>query len=166
MINARNRANLTNQGGNTMPMVHAYVMPYFNQRFMFSSKDMKPLQLLQYACEEIIPAGLTSEQGPLTPGSIEFIPTTVAEGLTINVVIDIEAYFYEDRAADIEERAEAMKSAFNAIFPDVTFAVFPKLVTAGWSSDTEDPEFDGDMSIEVAIERYKQRTGHHILSRA
>ena len=154
-----------------MPMVRAYVMPYFNQRVTFSSKNMTPLQLLQHACEEIVPAGLNSKQGPLTPGSIEFIPMTVNDGLNINVVIDIEAYFYEDRLADlseryasIEERAEAMKNAFNAIFPDVTFAVFPKLVTAGWSSDTEDPEFDGDMSLDAAIERYKQTTGHHILS--
>ncbi len=149
-----------------MPMVRAYVMPYFNERFTVSSKHATPLQLLQNACEEIIPAGLNSELGPLTPGSIEFIPMVVAKGLNINVVIDIEAYHYEDRAANIEERAEAMKKAFNVLFPDVTFAVFPKLVKAGWSSDIEDPEFDGDMSIEAAIERHKETTGHHVLSRA
>lgn len=56
-----------------------------------------------------------------------------------------------------------MKLGFNTIFPDVTFAVFPKLVKAGWSSDTEDPEFDGEMSLEAAIARYKQRTGHGVL---
>lgn len=152
-------------------MVRAYVTPYLNLRFVASSRNLSPLELLMHACEEIIPAGLNSKQGPLTPGSIEFIPTTVESGLNINVVIDIEAYFYEDRLADlseryatIEERAEAMKNAFNAIFPDVTFAVFPKLVTAGWSSDTTDSDFDGDMSMDAAIERYKKRTGHHLLS--
>ena len=87
----------------------------------------------------------------------------VESGLNIDVVIDIEAYDYEDRAENIEDRASFMKLGFNTIFPDVTFAVFPKLVKAGWSSDTEDPEFDGEMSLEAAIARYKQRTGHGVL---
>ena len=140
-----------------MPMVRAYVMPHFNQ-MVTGLPVTTPLQLLQYACEEIIPAGLNSKKGALTPGSIEFIPTTVDDGLNINVVIDIEAYFYKGRAKNIEKRAKRMKEAFNTIFPDYTFAVFPKLVTAGWSSDTDDPEFDGDMSIAAAVTRYKQRT--------
>jgi hypothetical protein len=143
-----------------MPMVRAYVMTYFDQHFRSSKTDKTSLQLLEHACKEIVPAGLNSKLGPLTPGSIEFISMTVESGLGINVVIDIEAYDYEDRAVDIEKRAAAMKKAFKAIFPAFTFAVFPKLVKAGWSSDTDDPEFDGDMSIEAAIERYYQKTGH------
>lgn len=146
-----------------MPMVHAFVTPSFIMKYKFSSRDKTPLLLLQHACEEIVPAGLNSKLGPLTPGSIEFIPMIVESGLNINVVIAIEAYDYKDRAEDIEDRTEAMKNAFNAIFPDGTFAVFLKLVKAGWSSDTNDPEFDGDMSIEAAIERYRKRTGHGVL---
>lgn len=141
-------------------MVRAYVTSYFTQKSRSSNFDWTPTQLLQYACEEIVPAGLNSKQGPLTPGSIEFIPKIVEHGLTSEVVIDIEAYDYGDRAENIEDRAALMKLGFNTIFPDVTFAVFPKLVKAGWSSDTEDPEFDGEMSLEAAIARYKQRTGH------
>lgn len=143
-------------------MVNAYVTPYFNLLFMLSKKDLTPVQLLQNACQEIIPAGLNSKQGPLTPGNIEFIPTTVEEGLAVDVVIGIEAYYFEDRAADIEERAESMKRAFNAVFPGVKFAVFPKLVIAGWSSDTSDTEFNGDMTMDAAFKRYEQRTGHHV----
>jgi len=127
---------------------------------MFSSLGYTPLQLLKNACAEIIPAGLNSAQGPLTPGSIEFIPATVEEGLSVDVVISVEAYYFDDRAADIEERAEVMKIAFNTIFPDVTFAVFPKLLKAGWSSDVADAEFDGDMSMKKAVKRHVQRTGH------
>lgn len=152
-----------------MPMVRAYVMP----RFAVGKTGLPHttyLHLLQYACEEIVPAGLNSKQGPLTPGSIEFIPTVVESGLNIGVVIDIEAYFYEDRLADlseryatIEERAEAMKNAFNEIFTDTTFAVFPKLVTAGWSSDTPDADFDGDMSMGAAVKRYNTRVTNLVL---
>jgi hypothetical protein len=140
-----------------MPMVRAYVTTRFNQIYADTGLSATPIQLLQYACEEIIPAGLNSKQGPLTPGSIEFIPTTVEEGLGVTVVVDIEAYFYEDRAKNIEERAKRMRRAFNASFPECTFAVFPKLVIAGWSSNTEDPEFYGKMSIKAAVARYKLR---------
>ena len=137
-----------------MLMVRAYVTSYFTQKSRSSAFGWTPTQLLQYACEEIVPAGLNSKQGPLTPGSIEFIPMIVEHGLTSEVVIDIEALDYEDRAENIEDRAEAMKNALNAIFPDVWFTVFPKLVKAGWSSDIEDPEFVDDMSMENAIKRY------------
>ena len=146
-----------------MPMVRAYINPSFHQRFMNASSGMTALQLLRIACEEIIPAGLDSEMGHLTPGSIEFIPTVVSEGLAQDVVVDIEAYYYDDRFETIEQRAENMKNAFNTIFTFTTFAVFPKLVDAGWSSDTDDPKFDGDMSMKAAIERYKVRTGHGVL---
>ena len=144
-------------------MVRAYVTSYFTQKSRSSAFGWTPTQLLQFACEEIVPAGLNSKQGPLTPGSIEFIPMIVEDGLTSEVVIDIEALDYEDRAENIEDRAEAMKNALNAIFPDVWFTVFPKLVKAGWSSDIEDPKFVDDMSIEAAIERYRRTTGHGVL---
>lgn len=126
-----------------MPMVRAYV-----------HKDFKgPIEELWHLCEEIIPAGMNSKEGPLTPGSIEFIHTVVDFGLSVDVVIDIEAYYYADRAANIEERAEDMKLYFNMLLPTVTFAVFPKLVTAGWASDSIDPTFDGDMSLKAAYVR-------------
>lgn len=130
-----------------MPMVRVYLSPKFTDQ----------ISHLQYACEEIVPAGLNSKKGPLTPGSIEFIPTAVEQGLTIDVVVDIEAYKYKDRHKTIEQRTARMRRAFNQLFPGYTFAVFSKLVTAGWSSDTQDSTFDGDMSMKAAIERYEQR---------
>lgn len=126
-----------------MPMVRAYV----HEECIISIEE------LWHICEQIIPAGMNSAEGPLTPGSIEFIATKVEFGLGVDVVIDIEAYYYADRAANIEERAQDMKNYFNMFFPDTMFAVFPKLVTAGWSSDSEDPAFDGDMSLAAAYAR-------------
>ena len=70
-----------------MPVVRAYVAPSFKER----------LDSLQLACEEIVPAGMNSEDGPLTPGSIEFIVQVVESGLKTDVFIDIEADYHEDR---------------------------------------------------------------------
>jgi len=147
-----------------MPVVRAYVAPSFKER----------LDSLQLACEEIVPAGMNSEDGPLTPGSIEFIVHVVESGLKTDVFIDIEADYHEDRfrattlsfeegptplpSLGIDDRAELMKDAFNAIFPEeYTFAVYAKLMKAGWSSDVDDDEFTGDMSMEAALERYWER---------
>lgn len=109
--------------------------------------------LLHTAAAELVPAGMNSEQGPLTPGSIVFM---TADGdrawLTVDVFVEIEAYDYEDRR-DLGERAERIGEAFQLLFPHVTFAVWPKLVTAGWWRETPDPFFDGSMTMEAAISR-------------
>lgn len=106
------------------------------------------------ALREVVPAAFNSEEGPLTPGSIEFVPGRVEQSrfLTVACFIEVEALYYKDRE-NLDERAEAVRAAMKELFPWATFAVWPKLVTAGWASDSTDPEFDGDMSMEAAIDR-------------
>lgn len=110
------------------------------------------------ACREVVPAGLNSPMGPLTPGSIEFDASTSGRHkyLTVDVFLEIEAFSFEDRK-NLDERAELIKVALKELFPGVTFAVWPKLVKAGWASDSTDPEFDGDMSMPAAIERARDK---------
>ncbi len=104
-------------------------------------------------CREIVPAAMNSPMRPLTPGSIEFIPVFgFRRGLTVDVLVEIEAFPFEDRE-NLDERAEAIRASLSELFPGKTFAVWPKLVKAGWASDSTNPEFDGDMSNEAAFER-------------
>lgn len=108
-------------------------------------------------CREIVPAGMHSPMGPLTPGSIEFCadPVSNPSHITVDAFLDIEAFDYEDRR-NLDERANNIRLGLRHLFGGRNFAVWPKLVTAGWSSDSTDPDFDGDMSMEAAIERAKQ----------
>lgn len=46
-----------------------------------------------------------------------------------------------------------VKDALQQLFPGCGFAVWSKLVIAGWARDNSDPGFDGDMSMEAAVER-------------
>jgi len=147
-----------------MPMVYAHIKPVFANDWPEGMPDISNTLMLQYACEEIVPAGLNSELGRLTPGSIEFI-STVVDNLNIDVIIVIDAVYYEDRAANIDDRAKEMKEALNATFPGFTFAVFPKLSVAGWSSDTEDPEFNGDMSMASALARHQMHASRLLIAK-
>ena len=109
------------------------------------------------ACREIVPAGFNSKMGPLTPGSIEFCADPVSNPSHITVVafLYIEAFDYKDRR-DLDYRAAMIRTALRECFGSRTFAIWAKLVTAGWSSDSTDPDFDGDMSMDAAIARAKQ----------
>ena len=49
--------------------------------------------------------------------------------------------------------SEAIKNALNELFPNATFAIWLKLVNAGWASDVHDPDIDVDMSLAAASER-------------
>ena len=106
------------------------------------------------ACREVVPSGFNSPEGKLTPGSLEFDAKRSNRDsyLTVDVFIEVEAFPYEDRE-NLDERAALIQIALGDIFPGITFAVWPKLVKAGWASDSIDPEFDGDMSMVAAIER-------------
>lgn len=131
-----------------MPLVRAYISSSYHPEVL-----EKLTGRLRTVCGEIVPAAFNSEQGPLTPGSIEFVPQRVSSaGLTVDVLLDIEAFDYPDRA-NIDERCAAIKSALRELFGRYTFAVWGKLVKSGWASDSGDPEFDGDMSMPAAIER-------------
>ena len=109
---------------------------------------------LNYACREIVPAELCTEKGRLTPGSIEFFaePQGRADEMTTDVFVDIEACWYDDREP-AEAHSTNIHAALKQLFPGITFAVWVKLVNAGWASDSDDPEFNGDMSMEAAIKR-------------
>jgi hypothetical protein len=135
-----------------MPLVHAYVGPRFDRA-----------DALKRACWQIVPAAYSTDQGPQKPGSIFFLhhATTYGDdmmgedGMAIDVLLDVEAYDLPDRA-DTEARAAAIKDALTELFPGFTFAVFLKLVKAGYASDVADPEFDGDRSMSAAIERARE----------
>jgi hypothetical protein len=135
-----------------MPLVHAYVGPRFDRA-----------DALKRACWQIVPAAYSTEQGPQNPGSIFFLhhATTYADdmmgddGLAIDVLLDVEAYDLPDRA-DTEGRAAAIKDALTELFPGFRFAVFLKLVKAGYASDVPDPDFDGDLSMPAAITRARE----------
>ncbi len=128
-------------------------MPLVLARFNIDKIDDDHLFV---ACREIVPAGFNSPMGPLTPGSIKFCadPVTNPRHIVDDAFLDIEAFDFEDRR-DLDDRAKAIKGALKECFPGCTFAIWPKLVTAGWSSDSTDPDFDGDMSMNAAIERAK-----------
>src|SRR5687767_5772689 len=103
---------------------------------------------LKLACYEIVPAGLNSPDGPLTPGSIRFHTEEVrgTDHQSEHVFLDIEAYDIADRG-NVEERSEQIKLALAKLFPHNTIAVWLKLVKSGWCSDVSDPDVEADMSM-------------------
>lgn len=129
-----------------------------------SAKTIPGLHLnsLGVALQEIVPAAFNSLEGRLTPGSIEFFGNFVPSNgvrMSTDVFIDIEAMRFDDRQANLDERTELVKSAMNNLFPRLTFAVWPKLVIAGWASDIPDPEFFGNMSMDAAMQRASEALG-------
>jgi hypothetical protein len=132
-----------------MPLVHAHVGPRFDRA-----------EALKRACWQIVPAAYDTQEGPQGPGSIFFLhyAATYADdmmgpdGMDIDVLLDVEAYDLPDRA-DTEDRAADIKNALTELFPGYKFAVFLKLVKAGYASDVPDPPFEGDRSMAAAIER-------------
>jgi hypothetical protein len=108
---------------------------------------------LHSACWELVPAGMHSELGPLTPGSIQFVPNvTQRAGLTVDVFLEIESFDLPDRQ-NTDDRTKEIKAALTELFPGKTFAVWVKLVKSGYATDGSDPESDEDMSMEVALQR-------------
>jgi hypothetical protein len=145
-----------------MPLVKAYFghIPggYVDKRDADTAQQGADLlDSLSRVCWEIIPAAMTSAMGPLTPGSIQFIgDATSAMAMTTDVVLEVEAYDFSDRH-NLDDRAEDIRMALRYLFPDLTFAIWVKLVRAGYASYALDPDFDGDMSMPAAIARAKRR---------
>ena len=135
-----------------MPLVTAYIPP---NHYAASVVDQ-----VFFACSEVVPAALNAPPlGRLTPGSIEFIPVAVPKERYTggSIVIDIEAYHYDDRAENLEERSQQIRLALKELCGvGPNFKVWCKLVYAGWSSESGDPDFDGDMSMPAAIQRAAQ----------
>lgn len=110
---------------------------------------------LMSICSEIVPAALNSKMGQLSPGCIEFIPQNVEYGIKTDIVLDIEAYDYEDRAENIEDRANNIWVALRSLMPTSTFTVWLVLAKAAFASDVGDENIVCDMSMEAAIARAK-----------
>lgn len=128
-------------------------MPLVNVRY--NPKRFHEVDNLRIACSELVPAAFHSKEGQLSPGSIEFfaLPSEPHDGMHCDVFVAVEAYYYGDREGDLDPRTEQLHKSLKLLFPDTTFAVWAKLVTAGWFSDVPDPDFDGDMSVEAAFGR-------------
>jgi len=116
-----------------------------------------PLTTLEIVCRQLIPAVYSTDKHPVTPGSIVWTPpVTNSNSLEVNVFIESEGYYYPERAEIIEDRAKELRAAFAELFHGYTFAVWPKLVHAGWDADYSDPDFKGDLSMAAAIERARK----------
>lgn len=128
-----------------MPLVRAYYTPGFYE-----------VRELREACKQIVPAAFYSPMGKLAPGSIRFVSREFNlqdDWIPEDVLIEIEAQWYSDRNVNLEVRVEHLIRALHELFPDATFALWPKLVTAGWATDVPDDEVEVDMSMPVAIAR-------------
>ncbi len=138
-----------------MLLVRAYIGVDYDEPEDLDGVEVFTHKLFVVCCQ-VVPSGFNSKMGRLTPGSIQYIPQeTARQGLTVDVLLEIEAFSYEDRQ-NLDERARAIKAALKELFPDKTFAIWPKLVNAGWASDSTDPEFDGDMLMSQAVWRARQ----------
>lgn len=141
-----------------MPIVKIYT----SQKFTGSTK------LLMYCCEEIIPAALSSKQGPLHPSDTTVMIFEATEGLNVDVFIDVEAYKYDDRlinkearakeiALGIEEAHKTFPSPYNEPF---SMKIWLKLTDSGYFNNQ--PQEDKpmvDMSINAAIKRITANIG-------
>ncbi|MCX6728988.1 MAG: hypothetical protein NTV39_04475 [Candidatus Saccharibacteria bacterium] len=138
-----------------MPFVQAFIAcdaGTWRKPVFKGPKDLEDRLLI--ANNEIVPAALNSPMGPLTPESIEFVPIYVLRrGLNVDVVIKIEAGFYEDRNANIAKRSKSIEASLRMLLPDTSFAVMTELKEFVWNSQTPDPSFDGDMSMQAAFQR-------------
>ncbi len=130
-----------------MPLVQVFIQDHLP--YEKNPEDLA--RELFVICREIVPAGFHSSQGPLTPGSIHFAHH-ISFGLLDNVLLNLEACDVVDRR-NLDNRAGRIRAALKEFYPWLTFAVWAKLVTAGYAGDTADPEFDGDMSMTAAIAR-------------
>src|SRR3989344_5151087 len=90
---------------------------------------------LREACKEIVPAAFNSGKGHLTPGSIQFLADPIGpySELTVDVLLVLEAFHYDDRE-DMDDRCDFVRHALEELFPNLSCAVWGKLLTAGWSS--------------------------------
>ncbi len=142
-----------------MPLVRATVDLKPNGVFLrrggrLSSQNL--LKALRHACGEIVPAGMSSPSKPIQPGDIQFVPVAVLMdgSLTVNVLIEIEALWKEDRE-NVDERASEILGAMKQLFPALTFEIWITLVRAGAAGDSMPQEGDFDMSMEAAIARVR-----------
>jgi len=139
-----------------MPIVRATTSQSFDFNCVRDATHT-PHTLLQKACEQIVPAGLHTKRRKLVPGSIQYLPAHAFVGcMTVDATIEIEAQYYWSRRR-YHKTAHAIRAALCEVFPDVKFMVVLKLVDAGWSFDpTDTANFEGDMSMPAAIDRYRQ----------
>ena len=132
-------------------------MPLVKSNVLGLIQPGDPLTTLEIVCRQLIPATYSTDEHPVTPGSIIWTPpVTSSNSLEVNVFVESAGYYYYERADIIEDRAKELKAAFSELFPGYTFAVWPTLVHAGWAADYADPDFRGDLSMPAAVERARQ----------
>lgn len=108
------------------------------------------------ALQEVIPASLHSEQGPLTPGCLDISRVQVEPPYRINnkFLITIIARDCEDRKENLEERVDGLVTALVELFPELSFAIRLKLDSMIWISHGPKSEAGvEDMSMGSAISR-------------
>ena len=120
-------------------------------------------------CEELVPAVLNSEEGPLQPGSVRVMHMISDTTPDSEVIFDIEAYYFDDRVQNLEIRANHLKNAFDKIssnhqipiFNNLKCIVWMKLVDAAYSSNESEPVQEPVlMNINAAIERLYSKCGY------
>jgi hypothetical protein len=112
-----------------VPLVKIYTGPRFR------GADETPYCVL---LQEIIPNRLSSPQGILKVGDIECIFQKSSHLNDVDILIDIEAVKYKDRARNQNERARLILEDLAKAMPDYKSAVWLKLIpNAIWVSTTD-----------------------------
>lgn len=111
---------------------------------------------LKIALRELVPAAFNcTGEGALTPGSIEarIKKQNKEDDFNVDTFVSVEAYDLDERRANLQDRSDDLQTWLKKLFPNVSFACWPKLVRAAWTSDSPDEDFDGPMAMEHAYAR-------------
>lgn len=143
-----------------MPIVKVYTGPFY--------KDTA--RELAVFCQELVPAVLNSKEGPLQPSLVMVTHQPNNTELSVDILIDVEAFDFPDRSINLDERTDELQRALTRILSNsdtrwvfqtkYTCAVWIKLVKAGYSSNKPDlfqPKVS--MTIDEAIKRFYNRLG-------
>ncbi len=140
-----------------MPRVHALLGPAFNGQH---DRDVFAM------CEEIVPSGLNSGEGPLNPGQILFSHQHVKYGLeSYDLLIEVEAHPFTDRVASATQRKHQLQAGFESMLPFLKPLVYLKFLEGHWGlpdSSIFNPAID--MSMQAAAERALERMDLNWLS--
>lgn len=146
------------------------VIARYTDKFVdYCGSKKKAKSFVKLLCSEIVAAGLHVERqetddpdapiGELTPGAVTVIAKYVSGGLANDLELEVEALEYPRRVENISERgADILAALHTFLFVEeldgpLNVSLFVKLFKGAWLSDTPDPAFDGDMSMDAAIDR-------------
>ena len=139
-----------------MPRVHAVIGPK-----LLGQGDLEIFRI----CEQVIPAGLTSQAGPLEVGDILFTHQHVQFGLEgrYDVLIDVEAHPFKDRLENAKERIDAIQMALELALPSLTPLVYVKFIEGHWggpAGEVKNP-LTFDPQMKQAIRACLDKPGSH-----